>query len=98
MTYLGIDPQNIHCNIQSDLTHIPLTEFKEKNRHWWSRGPRYYLATYEVKVVVDAAHIRFELWFNGRNYTTEHPIAVEWGEASMETAGGSPGYARRPLG
>jgi hypothetical protein len=97
VTNLEIEPHDIHCKIKSDLTHIPLHEFK-KNKHWWSSRPRYYLGTYQIKVIVDAAHIQFKLWHNGRNYTKSHSIAVEWGEASKNSAEGSPGYARGPLG
>lgn len=81
---LGIDPQNIHCSIISDLTHIPLREFKRKNFGLWSRSRVYYKLSYQVKVIIDPAYIRFELWRNDTNYTQDHPIVVEWGEAAME--------------
>lgn len=89
-----IDPQYIHCTIESDLTHIPLNEFRKENFHFWSRGRRCYRANYKVRVIIDPAHIRFELWYNETNYTKDRPIVVEWGEAAMDTAESPAPYAQ----
>ncbi|MCJ1345924.1 hypothetical protein MMC31_004134 [Peltigera leucophlebia] len=92
---LRADPQYIHCSIESDLTHIPLSEFKKKKFGLLSRGRDYYRVEYKVKVIIDPAHIRFELWYNGTNYTKDHPIVVEWGEAAMEISESPAAYAQR---
>lgn len=68
----------------SDLTHIPEYELDKANFHKWNRGVPHYRLSYTVKVIIEAAHIWFELWYNEKNYTKAHPIAVEWGNAAME--------------
>jgi len=85
------EPKYIFCHIDSDLRNIPLEEFTEKKKRWWQRGSCHVQANYQVKVVIDAAHLRFELWHNGRNYTRENRIAVELGPAAAENVEGGQG-------
>ncbi|KAH0545359.1 hypothetical protein FGG08_000500 [Glutinoglossum americanum] len=69
------------CVLESDLTHLPLTCFKKKNRHWYNRGKVYHRANYSVRVVIGSADIRFELWMDRVKYSKDRPIKVEWGPA-----------------
>jgi hypothetical protein len=66
------------CDISSDLSSVPLSEFKLKNRHWWNRRAKYHRIEYIIKVALAPADIRFELWHNGRKLSKDNPIKVEW--------------------
>ncbi|KAI9775609.1 MAG: hypothetical protein M1839_001010 [Geoglossum umbratile] len=81
------------CEIESDLRHIQLSEFVEKKKKLFRKGSHHFHAGYDVKVIVDGAQIRFELWFKGTNYTREKPILIEWGPAEDEQGGDPPGNA-----
>jgi hypothetical protein len=75
-----ISPTDCHklCDIQSDLSSIPLSLFKLKNRHWWNRGQKYHRINYNVKVALGPADIRFELWHEGHKLSKDNSIRVEW--------------------
>jgi len=66
------------CDISSDLSSLPLTMFKLKNRHWWNTRAKYHRIEYVIKVALGAADIRFELWHNGQKLSKDNPIKVEW--------------------
>ncbi|KAI9771495.1 MAG: hypothetical protein M1840_002115 [Geoglossum simile] len=66
------------CTLESDLTHLPLANFKKKNHHFYSRGNPYFRASYSVRVIIGPADLRFELWMGGTKYSKDRPIAVEW--------------------
>ncbi|KAI9367444.1 hypothetical protein BJX61DRAFT_551448 [Aspergillus egyptiacus] len=53
---------------------------KLKNRHWYNARPRYWRAIFDVRVVVGAADLSFQLWSRDRRIrSTEHePIKVQW--------------------
>lgn len=69
------------CEIQSDFSTLPLTQFKLKNRHWWNSGAKYHRIDYVVKVAIGPADIRFELWHNGQKLSKDNSIKVEWSAA-----------------
>lgn len=53
---------------------------KLKNGRWYSTRPQYWRATFEIRVVVGAADLTFQLWSKGqriRSSQTE-PIKVQW--------------------
>jgi hypothetical protein len=66
------------CEITSDFSSLPLTNFKLKNRHWWNTGQKYHRINYVIKVALGPADIRFELWHNGQKLSKDSPINVEW--------------------
>lgn len=49
------------CKITCDLSTADEKKFKMKNRHWWQSGARYMRVQYEIRVVMGAADITFEL-------------------------------------
>lgn len=53
---------------------------KLKNRHWYSMNPKFWRATFEVRVVVGPADLSFQLWSRGKRIqaTKHEPIAVKW--------------------
>ncbi|KAF2672742.1 hypothetical protein BT63DRAFT_436614 [Microthyrium microscopicum] len=78
-------PYNIHsqnvetmCDVISDLTKVPEDKFKLKNRHWWNRGKKYRRVNYDINVVVGAADLTFELWFDGQKISKDNPIQELW--------------------
>ncbi|KAI4236452.1 MAG: hypothetical protein L6R40_006163 [Gallowayella cf. fulva] len=52
---------HVLCEIESDLSGADESKFKEKNRRFWSLGKHYFKIDYEVKVLIGAADVRFEL-------------------------------------
>jgi len=66
------------CDISSDLSSLPLTMFKLKNRHWWNTRAKYHRIEYIIKVALGPADIRFELWHDGQKLSKDNPIKVEW--------------------
>ena len=49
------------CDVESDLSGIDEKRFKEKNKGFWKPGDRYYEVHFQVKVLIGAADLRFEL-------------------------------------
>ncbi|KAE9379840.1 hypothetical protein N431DRAFT_552160 [Stipitochalara longipes BDJ] len=66
------------CDISSDLSSVPLSMFKLKNRHWWNTRAKYHRIEYVIKVVLGPADLRFELWHDGKKLSNDNPIRVEW--------------------
>ncbi|KIW01595.1 uncharacterized protein PV09_07067 [Verruconis gallopava] len=84
---------DVLCRITCDLSAADEKKFKEKNRHWWSTGERYLRVQYEVHVVMGAADITFELWFEGQKLSRSNSIAVEWQVSSAPEPPFVPGSA-----
>ena len=61
----------------------------------FSRSARWYNCTYEVRALVGAADLTFELWLNGQRFSKNHaPIRVTWdeeGAAAPRQEGGGQG-------
>lgn len=74
------------CMVRSDLSGVRDSELeprKQKKRPLalFSRSSRWYNCTYEVRALVGAADLTFELWFNGQRFSKNHaPISVTWDE------------------
>ena len=49
------------CEVESDLSGADESKFKEKNKRLWQPGEHYLEVSYQVKVVIGPADIRFEL-------------------------------------
>lgn len=83
----GATDAHILCEIESDLSAADETKFKEKNRRFWSLGKHHFKVDYEVKVLIGAADVRFELceapslFFEPLN-STELPADCEKGSTA----------------
>lgn len=69
---------------------------KRRPQALFSRSARWYNCTYEVRALVGAADLTFELWFNGQRFSKNHaPIRVTWDDegaaAGSEGQGGQQG-------
>lgn len=76
---------DVLCEVEADLATANSTKFKEKNRHFWSRGGHYLRVDYEVKVMIGPADLSFELWFDGEKLSKDQPIKVEWAPMNEAT-------------
>lgn len=62
-------------------SELELRKQKKRPRALFSRSARWYSCTYEVRALVGAADLTFELWFNGQRFSKNHePIKVTWDE------------------
>jgi hypothetical protein len=52
---------NVLCRITCDLSAADERKFQWKNRHWWQSKAKYMRVQYEIRVVIGAADITFEL-------------------------------------
>lgn len=69
------------CRINFNLTDLGLDKLEIK------KGPskgllklkhqKYYRATYETRVIIGAADLKIEAWFNGKQYGEEY-VSVDW--------------------
>lgn len=67
------------CTIVSDTSHLKLKDFEKFNPAWYNPwGEPYYLAKYEVKVLIEVADILFEVWCDGRKLSKDQRIDVQW--------------------
>lgn len=72
---------------------------KRRARALFSRSARWYNCTYEVRAVVGAADLTFELWFNGQRFSKNHaPIRVTWDEEGVTAPGGQGGQGEAAVG
>lgn len=82
------------CTVRSDLSGVKDSELelkkqKKRPRALFSRSHRWYSCTYEVRALVGAADLTFELWFNGQRFSANHePIKVTWDEEGAGLGGG----------
>jgi hypothetical protein len=73
MLWLTLVPR---CEVESVLDGA---DMKRKNRHWYNFAPEYNRAEFDVKVLIGAADVRFQLWGkNGRKSKDHSEIAVKW--------------------
>ena len=49
------------CEVESDLSGIDDSRFKEKNKRFWKPGKTYYEVSYQVQVIIGPADLHFEL-------------------------------------
>ncbi|KAL4791466.1 hypothetical protein BDV19DRAFT_370441 [Aspergillus venezuelensis] len=62
-----------------DITTVEVDR-KLKNRRWYNKGPKYWRATFDVRVVVGAADLTFQLWSKDQRIRSNahEPIKVQW--------------------
>ncbi|OTA62065.1 hypothetical protein K449DRAFT_422784 [Hypoxylon sp. EC38] len=79
------------CVIKSDLTGASHSDMimKRKSRRLLFQGRKFYLCTFEVRVIVAPAELRFELWFAGQRFSGNHePIKITWDREGSKVHGG----------
>ena len=69
------------CRINYDLSQLSLNQFQLKKGLWENgskvKNGKYYRAKQTIKVIVDAADLRFEVWYDGVRYG-DKVVTVEW--------------------
>lgn len=74
---------NSVCSVESVLSH---QDVKKKNRHWYNLGPEYYRAEFDMRVIVGAADLKFEML--GKDGVVSRPhdqVEVQWMTATKQT-------------
>ena len=78
-TYLA-DAQYV-CRIHFDLTNLGLDKFeikKSPSKNFLNLQKRkYYRAYCDTKIIIEAADLKIEVWFNGKQYGEEY-VSVDW--------------------
>ncbi|KAI6087243.1 hypothetical protein F4821DRAFT_236722 [Hypoxylon rubiginosum] len=74
------------CVVKSDLTGVSHSDMvkKRKARRLLIQGKKFYECMFEVRAIVAAAELRFELWFAGQRFSGNHePIKITWDSEGM---------------
>ncbi|MCJ1387118.1 hypothetical protein MMC17_010247 [Xylographa soralifera] len=74
----------ILCEIDANVSLIEENLFKEQNQRLFTQRPRYLEAQYSLKMIVGPADLRFELWFNGKQYA-QNSVNVTWDAVARES-------------
>ncbi|KAL2855677.1 hypothetical protein BJX68DRAFT_264031 [Aspergillus pseudodeflectus] len=71
------------CSLDISTDNV---ERKLKNKHWYSMRPKYWRATFDVRVVVGAADLTFQLWSRDQRIRSSNhePIKVQWMPSAVE--------------
>jgi hypothetical protein len=70
------------CAVESVLSD---RDMKRKNRHWYNFGPQYYRAEFDMRVIVGAADLKFEML--GKDGVVSKPhneVDVQWTNVTQE--------------
>ena len=70
------------CAVELVLSH---QDMKKKNRHWYNLGPEYFRAEFDMKVIIGAADLKFEML--GKDGVVSKPhseVQVQWAAATKE--------------
>ena len=70
------------CAVESILSD---RDMKKKNRHWYNMGPEYYRAEFDMKVIIGAADLKFEML--GKDGVVSKPhneVEVQWVNATKQ--------------
>lgn len=67
------------CDVESMLKDRGV-EMKLKNRHWYQRGEKYLRAKFDIKVILGAADLKFQLQSKTNNVLSKDhdAIQVKW--------------------
>lgn len=74
------------CTILSDLSKIDLNKMESKkvsSKILKFKRERYYEGDYDVKVIIGATDLKFELWLQGVKCMGGNEIGVEWDRAPI---------------
>ncbi|KID83298.1 Hsp70 family chaperone [Metarhizium guizhouense ARSEF 977] len=69
------------CRVNSNLDGVEQHQLvlKKKCGTCMTKGYKFYICVFEVRVILAPADLRFELWFGGQKFSRNHnPIDVEW--------------------
>ncbi|RFU33131.1 hypothetical protein B7463_g3151, partial [Scytalidium lignicola] len=69
---------------ESNLIGVTQDQFKQVKKGLFKCKPGYFVAEYNINVAIGAADIRFQLHFQGKNYTADRPVIVEWVPAPVK--------------
>ncbi|KAK8137319.1 hsp70 family chaperone [Apiospora sp. TS-2023a] len=78
------------CEVKSNLTGVEQHQLtmKHKRGTCFKAGYKFYICEFEIRVIVAPADLRFELWFGGTKFSSDHePITVTWDEDGARTKG-----------
>lgn len=75
------------CKLKADLNKLSLDVFEAKRSPGKMKipifkGQPYYEAEYDIKVIIGATDLKFELWFRNKQYGEKY-LEVEWGRARV---------------
>jgi len=79
------------CEVKSNLTGVQQEQLvlREKRGTCFTRGYKFYICQFDVRVIVGPADLRFELWFGGQRFAGNHePIAVSWDDLGSKVKSG----------
>ena len=78
-TSIDRDRARVLCSVESTLKDNGVN-MKLKNRHWYSKGEKYFRARFEVKIIMGAADLKFQLQSRDQKVlSNEHDaIQIEW--------------------
>ncbi|KEZ40569.1 Uncharacterized protein SAPIO_CDS8481 [Scedosporium apiospermum] len=79
------------CEVKSNLTGVQQEQLvlREKRGTCFTRGYKFYICQFDVRVIVAPADLRFELWFGGQRFAGNHePIAVSWDDLGSKVKSG----------
>lgn len=82
------------CDVESILQDKGV-EMKLKNRHWFQRGEKYLRAKFNIKVILGAADLKFQLQTKDRTVlSNDHDaIDVKWEAPKQNSADKGDGLA-----
>lgn len=93
-TNIGQDGVKRICTVESALCENVVDQ-KLKNRHWYNRGEKFIRLKFNIKVILGAADLRFQMLSRaGQILSGEHdPIQVKWETPSKAKCGDEDGLA-----
>ncbi|PKS07401.1 hypothetical protein jhhlp_006003 [Lomentospora prolificans] len=79
------------CEVKSNLSGVQQEQLvlKEKRGTCFTRGYKFYICQFDIRVIVAPADLRFELWFGGHKFAGNHePIAISWDDLGSRVKSG----------
>lgn len=79
------------CRVKSNLQGVQQHQLvlKQKRGTCFTRGHKFYICEFEIRVIVAPADLRFELWFGGQRFSGNHePIDVKWDDTGARVKSG----------
>ncbi len=70
------------CAVESVLSS---DDMKEKNRHWYNSGPKWYRAQFAMQVIIGAADLKFQIVGKDGVVSKSHnEVAVQWANVAPQ--------------